>query len=284
MGDCQIIAWSDLYLLGDEQIDSEHKKLFELAADIQNSDEDITVLKGAIKELVKYTKFHFASEERYMRYIDYVDLSRHIEIHKKIVKDLHTIIHNLPNESLTQTRSKIIDFMNNGLVHHIMIEDKKVQHFRKNRLGIRNLFKWEEKYKVHNDMIDDDHKRLFELALNTLNYKTAPNKKEFVRSTIIELNKYMKEHFEREEDYMHTIAFPLYKEHKELHQKIIDQINSLIKQLPKLSFEEFEIKIVSYIDIWLVNHIIQEDQKIICYKDMYEEETPIDLESITPHM
>lgn len=266
MSKCNSIAWSTLYLLGDEKIDAEHKRLFELAAAVQTYKNDKVAIKGAIDQLVRYTKVHFANEERYMESIRYTYLIEHKKIHQEIVSYLQSILENIQDMGTEELYAKVLDFVKNSLVHHIMVEDKKVQHFQANKLGLRKLFAWRNEYKLNNTEIDEDHQKLFEIALRALDHNSAQDKKQQIRQTIIELNNYMKEHFEREESYMESISFPKLAEHKVLHTKIIDQINELIKRLPTLSLAQFEKELLASIDIWLVNHIVNEDHKIICFE------------------
>jgi hemerythrin len=61
---------------------------------------------------------------------------------------------------------------------------------------------------------------------------------------------------------MQSIHYPFYDLHLKQHDNIIEQMNLFIKEIPILSPEIFERKLIEYIDIWLVNHIIHEDQKI----------------------
>ena len=64
-----IPTWDDKYSINDERIDTQHKKLFELAAKVESAvygfakrDE----LKEILMELFNYMKEHFANEENYM--------------------------------------------------------------------------------------------------------------------------------------------------------------------------------------------------------------------------
>jgi len=84
---CQDIAWNDVYTLGDPSIDAEHKKIFSLANKVKQCDSEDKI-KDAVKEVITYTKFHFANEERYMKEIDYPDLVQHKKIHRELIKDL----------------------------------------------------------------------------------------------------------------------------------------------------------------------------------------------------
>ena len=280
MDSCNTMGWLEVYSLGDKKVDVEHRKLFELAIVIERSKNDKQQLEMAVKELVKYTKFHFRSEENYMRELEYDKLPEHIYIHKQIVESLNQIISDMPKNSDEKTYEMICDFVKNGLVQHIIVEDKKLQHFKRSKLGLRSMFAWKDTYKLEQDMIDEEHKRLFQIALKALKYNNDSDLKVHVRQIIIDLNNYMKEHFDHEEDFMKSIGYPELEEHILKHQKIINQINELINGIASMSLIEFEKALLTYIDIWLVNHIVFEDKKIMCYYKSVEDASEIDLESI----
>ncbi|WP_324170515.1 hemerythrin domain-containing protein [Sulfurimonas sp.] len=265
MNGCDTMEWMNVYSLGDSKIDSEHKKLFELAVVIEECKDNKNQLELAVKTLVKYTKFHFRSEEIYMRELEYEKLAEHISIHKQIVESLNQIVLDMSKNSQDRTYELICDFVKNGLVQHIIIEDKKLQHFKRNKLGLRAMFTWKNDYKLNIEMIDEEHQGLFKIALKALKFKNDSDLKVHIRQIIIDLNNYMKKHFDHEEDFMKSIEYPGLEEHKILHQNIINQINGLIVNIASMTLLEFEKELLTYIDIWLINHIIFEDKKIMCY-------------------
>lgn len=277
MEQCNSIEWSELYTLGDDRVDSEHKKLFELAKSIEQSKGDSN-FKNTVEELVRYTKVHFANEERYMGSFQYNKLPEHKKIHKAIVANLQNIISTFNSSNPEQTYNKILDFVINGLVQHIMIEDKKVQHFKRDIKALKNMFTWKDDYLLDNKEIDDDHKKLFMIAFKAFSHKDKKEPRKHIKGVILELNQYMKEHFSREEDFMESIGFPLLEEHKALHERIIEQINELIRRIPTMSLDQFERELLASIDIWLVNHIIHEDHKIMCFLET--KENAIDLDDL----
>jgi len=259
------MQWAAVYSLYDERVDKEHKKLFELANVVEDCQYDSKLLQSAVKELVRYTKFHFLSEENYMKELNYIHLAEHIKLHRQIVESLNTIIKQMPDEPLEKTYQAVYDFVKNGLVQHIIVEDKKLQHFKRSKLGLRALFSWKDEYKLDQDVIDEEHKKLFKIAIKALNYKDESDLKTHIKQIIIELNEYMKYHFAHEEEFMQSIRYPELEEHKKLHKNIIKQINELIKNITSFTLVDFEKKLMTYIDIWLVNHIVFEDKKIMCY-------------------
>lgn len=255
------ISWNEAYELDHEKIDKEHKKLFSLANDIYSCDEDIESIKSILKELIKYTKFHFANEENYMKSINYSGLEDHKKIHESVVTDLNNIISQINTLEKKDIKEKLESFITDNIVAHILIEDKKVHHYRRDKNELRDMFKWKNSFKLDIAVIDKEHQKLFMIAQKALSY-SGQNKINHVKNTIKELYDYMKLHFENEEKFMENIAYPELQEHKKLHQNIIDQMNHFLKYLGKISIDEFERKLIEYMDIWLVNHIVYEDVKI----------------------
>lgn len=260
-----IISWDKGFSVGHEKIDGEHKKLFDIAGEIYKFRKDSKKILVLLKELVDYTKYHFKNEEIYMESIGYDDLKRHKALHKNIIENLTNTIKEINNYTLDELFDKLSFIVSHYIVQHILIEDKKFHHKRKTREELKSHFKWRGDYKIFNDMIDREHKELFDIALKALDYHNT-DIRTHIKITIQELYDYMKTHFEHEEAYMEEIAYPNIKEHKKLHEKIINQMNDFIKQLPKLNLEDFEKRLIEYMDIWLINHILYEDRKIISYK------------------
>lgn len=264
--DCSSIEWSDSYLLGDCTIDKEHKQIFDLAKQILNCSGNEVEFTFAIKALIKYTKFHFVHEEQFMKSVNYKDLEAHKKLHRDMVNNLENLVKEKGSISSQELAEKLAFFVKDNIIAHILTEDKKVHHFIKNSQRLKSCFKWKKIYELQHVYIDKEHRKLFEIALKALNTPEA-NKKKYIRNILIELNKYMQEHFEHEEQFMRSIDYPDYERHKELHYKIIHQINDLIKSVPYLSICEFERQLIERMDIWLVNHIVVEDTKIMCYQN-----------------
>ncbi len=125
--------------------------------------------------------------------------------------------------------------------------------------------KWEKSYTIGHEKIDGEHKKLFDIALKALDYHNT-DINTHIKLTIKELYDYMKTHFEHEEEFMKKIAYPDLEEHKEIHQGIIKGLHLFLKELPKLDIVDFERKLIEYIDIWLIGHILYEDRKIVNFK------------------
>jgi len=122
-------------------------------------------------------------------------------------------------------------------------------------------FIWEDCYSVGNPKLDEQHKKIFELA------SRLPEEVDVIetRSLINQLNKYVLDHFSHEEELMQKIDFPLLAEHKLLHEKFISELNAISSQPinTDLSLHRFKMFIFN----WLVDHIMYEDNKYFVFSN-----------------
>jgi hemerythrin-like metal-binding protein len=83
-----LFDWQDIYSVGVESIDNQHKKLFEIANRFHAAyerREARKVLASIFAELVEYTVYHFTDEERLLREHNYAEFDRHKANHEKLV-------------------------------------------------------------------------------------------------------------------------------------------------------------------------------------------------------
>ncbi len=120
------------YKIGVELIDEQHKKLFELA------NKAYTLLKDdfsldkydkivhILEELKDYTIFHFKSEEEYMESIEYKRLFTQKIEHEKFIKALEEVNYRDIDEKQDESLVKILNFLNDWLIEHILKTDKLI--------------------------------------------------------------------------------------------------------------------------------------------------------------
>ncbi len=118
---------------------------------------------------------------------------------------------------------------------------------------------WHEKYSLHVESIDNQHKELFRLTalIESLDEKTT---KVEIKNILNSLFAYMRDHFKDEENYMKNIGYPLLKTHHILHQEIIKEFTNLIKENHSLESLKEQMKIAT--KKWLIDHILENDLKI----------------------
>lgn len=266
--DINKIVWKSEYNIGNLKIDQEHQKLFSLARkalslNAKGSKEVISELKEIIKELYTYVRVHFENEQDYMQKVHYPDLTNHKKIHGNILDMLNELIKQLNTLSLEVIEKKLFDFIEEYFINHIIMEDKKIHLWSTPLDELRKSFGWKDIYSVGNERIDHEHKKLFDIAQEAFNIVDESKRAYKIKEVIIALYSYLQTHFEHEEDYMESISYPHLESHKKLHEAITHSMNDFLKKLPSLNIELFEKELARLIDIALVQHIIQEDRKII---------------------
>ncbi len=115
-------------------------------------------------------------------------------------------------------------------------------------------FEWKEEYSVGNSKLDQQHQYLFRMS-NEIQNADFSEAKDYIKK----LYKYTREHFSFEEEHMQGIGFPELEGHKELHNKMITDLNSITEAFSDNinSFEEIKIFLYS----WWVDHILHQDKK-----------------------
>lgn len=122
------------------------------------------------------------------------------------------------------------------------------------------LPKWNNSYSVYNTKIDEQHKKLFELAAGIEQISDKSVSKSEVKELLVGFFNYMKEHFSDEEEYMQAISYPELDEHKLIHKDIIRMMINLIKTVKTTN--DLKEKLYIAAKKWLLNHILYEDMKV----------------------
>ncbi|RDU67477.1 hemerythrin-like metal-binding domain-containing protein [Helicobacter didelphidarum] len=120
------------------------------------------------------------------------------------------------------------------------------------------LPKWSNEYSVHNFLIDEQHKKLFELANIADNMIGRQTEVAEIKKVLMALFEYMKTHFRDEEAYMASIKFPYFETHKEKHREIISEMTLLVKNMK----HDFKQQLAIITEQWLLKHILQDDIRI----------------------
>lgn len=121
-----LVAWSDDFNLGMEEIDAQHGVLIDLinqvwVAAVKKPDRDEAL--RILEELEKYTITHFTAEEIFMREIAYGNFDLHKKEHTNFVA------------RIAEEKAKvvaggavtlgIIHFLKDWLINHILVADKQ---------------------------------------------------------------------------------------------------------------------------------------------------------------
>lgn len=120
-----LLRWSDNYLVGHEQVDTEHRYLFALINEFHDAfmeRHSRADLDRLLNRLVEYTERHFRHEEAMMREAGYPDLARHAAIHESLVEQIFRLAEKFSNRAINPTRETFA-FLDTWLTEHIRVED-----------------------------------------------------------------------------------------------------------------------------------------------------------------
>ena len=119
------------YEVGVDEIDAQHQELVRLANRLNVSIEqgDTESCRRGFDEMVNFTKFHFATEERYMEHSGYPHTRTHTRAHEKLIEDIELIRLRLQEGSELMALQTIKDW----IFQHIETADKRLgQHLHSN--------------------------------------------------------------------------------------------------------------------------------------------------------
>lgn len=128
------------------------------------------------------------------------------------------------------------------------------------------MLKWKSEFELGLTDIDDQHKRLIEIAneaYKVLKDEFIEDKYDKIVSIIHELEDYTVYHFKKEEEYMKSIMYDDYFSHKIEHRKFIEKLQSL--DLEKIDEDQdgYILDLLNFISDWLIDHILKRDKKIV---------------------
>jgi len=125
--------WSEIYSVGNQELDQQHQKLFDIANRYNTALEGEVGQKSLIRifnELVEYTGFHFQREEELMREGGFPGFESHKQNHEKLVKLVMYYKQELDMGGLG-IEQRALDFIKTWLSGHILGMDRKYREFVK---------------------------------------------------------------------------------------------------------------------------------------------------------
>lgn len=122
-------------------------------------------------------------------------------------------------------------------------------------------FSWSADLSVGSTFIDNDHRKLIGLVNQLHEAMSLGHGKDIMETVLVELIKYTKEHFKREEDHMQKIQYADRVAHKVEHDKLLHEVLELQKKFKDGSVM-LTIQVSKFLREWLVNHIMKSDKKL----------------------
>lgn len=264
-------------ILGIEEIDNEHRHLFELinhVLDMLNKSsllDQYQEIKDLIADLADYADQHFAHEEAYMKKICDPELilqrSQHMDFREKI--DEFDIASVDLEEEQVQVLRELLEFLAKWLYHHILGSDIMIGKLPPlEEWMIRdNPCEFADEYLTGIPLVDAEHKELFAIVEKANNLVRSQDMNETEKiEKILEILKslkgYTKDHFHDEEEYMASIGYNGLEAQKRAHDAFIDKIENIsMKELYEHP-QEYLQSLLQFLLGWLINHILHTDKKI----------------------
>lgn len=126
------------------------------------------------------------------------------------------------------------------------------------------MFKWKSEYETGVKVLDEQHKKLFEIAnrayellINEL-YIDKYNK---IMEIIEELKDYTLFHFKSEEEYLLKIGYRKFLSHKIEHDSFIKKFNDIDFNHIDHNQDQYIKELLEFIYVWIDEHIVVKDRE-----------------------
>lgn len=129
-------------------------------------------------------------------------------------------------------------------------------------------FAFTDKYKTGITLVDDEHRRLFEIISDTndlIHEQLLHDKYDEIMRLLAELRDYTESHFNDEEALMERIHYPELPAQKRAHAAFVERlVNIDLEELDNLddNQQEYLLDLIQFLLGWLSNHILGSDKKI----------------------
>jgi hemerythrin len=128
----RMIQWDEKFITGVDEVDTQHKKLIEIASRahslltdkfITDKYDDIIVI---IEELADYAQYHFSCEEKLMKERGYKKLFSHVMEHQQFMEKVASTDLRKVDEDQNAYLLGIVNFIVDWTINHILENDKLV--------------------------------------------------------------------------------------------------------------------------------------------------------------
>jgi len=126
-----VLQWKDIYSIGIEEFDIQHKRLFAIYNDLYDAQQKgiaSAMLDEKLQEMYDYTKYHFTQEEKLLESAGYPKLEEHIKEHRYYEKHIEDLIKSSEKGKIMVT-IKTIDYLKDWIITHILGSDKEYTAF-----------------------------------------------------------------------------------------------------------------------------------------------------------
>lgn len=258
-----------------EQIDNEHRQLFQVINEsielINKTDDVMPLCNNLLKSLKDYSLNHFAHEEAYMEEINDPELSLQKKEHAAFAEKINNFkLDTSSKENAKKSLNELLTYLVRWLYHHILSSDMMIGKMSAsaNEVKDSSIFDFSEKYMTGIELVDDEHRHLFEIIKETndvINATYLHDKYDEIMRLLAELKDYTESHFHDEEELMLRINYPHINSQKHAHSAFIEKlVNINLSELDNIddNQDEYLNELITFLLQWLSNHILGSDKKI----------------------
>jgi len=119
------------------------------------------------------------------------------------------------------------------------------------------MFEWTSTMSIDDGFIDEDHKKLIDIANRVVQLHHPNRDAEELKQAIRELYDYVKYHFSREEKFMQKIQYLAADAHHQKHEAIVKDMNQYLTSSHHMGdmLDNFRM----LMNKWVLHHIMDED-------------------------
>ncbi|MBF0279993.1 MAG: hemerythrin family protein [SAR324 cluster bacterium] len=277
--------WEDISEIikktGIESIDAEHKRLVEIALEInklidlmEKNQFDLNYInkqKILLDDLYKATEHHFHREEEMIKGFGLSQYELQVEQHEKILSMLRSAIQDFQAGRLNVSLSLKLEILD-WIVSHVNLVDYEtfcLQHWTGGVLD--KAEKWEDVFEIVKstqiEEIDAEHREMAELTMDLLrlindngNVKSKHQNQNIKNEIFEKLYQCAASHFAHEEAIMQKFALEGFDDHKAAHLKFLEHMDAFRKDYSAGKLE-LSSELKTTILEWWINHINDVDYK-----------------------
>jgi hemerythrin-like metal-binding protein len=134
------LIWNDVYSVGVQEIDEQHKKLVEILNELiahscSSPGSENLDIKATIGKIVEYKTVHFETEEKYFKQFNFEGSEEHIQKHREFNERVGELLSEFQESGGKSDLSELVDFMESWFIDHLLhLDQKYVKCFQENGL------------------------------------------------------------------------------------------------------------------------------------------------------
>ncbi len=273
--------FTDDCLIGIDEIDNEHRRLFQMineAIDLSKENIDVSAIsKNLLPGLKDYAATHFAHEEAYMERIHDPELPIQKKEHEDFTKTVNNFsLDTSSPKAAAKSLNDLLTYLVRWLYRHILSSDMMIGKISSISVDEEDPFAFTEKYHTGIELVDSEHRRLFEIIHDTndlIHAELLHDKYDEIMRLLAELKDYTEIHFRDEEALMERIHYPELDAQKRAHTAFVERLVEIdLSELDDMddNQQEYLIDLIQFLAGWLINHILGSDKKIGDYMREHE--------------